>query len=218
MKVPLLLAFLAGIGSFFSPCVLPLLPVYLSAITGMRPGGGGGKVFMSALFFVGGFSAVFVLLGVSLSGFGQVLLLRRPLFQVIGGGVILLFALQLLGIPLLPFLYKERRADLVISTPFIGPFLTGAAYAFGWSPCVGPILGAILTYTATTQDPRGGGLLLGAYSLGMSLPFLGVALFWGRILEVLMRIRKVTRYATLGTSLLLGGVGLWLIYGGVRGL
>jgi len=110
--------------------------------------------------------------------------------------------------------YEARREEGL----FIGPFLTGAAYAFGWSPCVVPILGAILTYTATTQDPRGGGLLLGAYSLGMSLPFLGMALFWGRILEVLTRFKKVTKYATWGMSILLGGVGLWLICEGVRAL
>lgn len=218
MQISLLVAFLAGVGSFFSPCVLPLLPVYFSVITGLSPGEKGSGAFRSSLLFVFGFSAVFVLLGVALSGFGQFLLLKRPFFMIVGGGVVLFFSLSLLGWVRIPFLQRERKIHLSLAIPFFGPFLTGAAYAFGWSPCVGPILGAILTYTATTQDPRGGALLLASYSLGMALPFLTISLFWGKVMTILKRIKKATSYIMWSTSLLLMGVGAWMVFRGIRAL
>lgn len=218
MQVSLLVAFLAGMGSFFSPCVLPLIPVYLSVISGLRPGEGGRHVLWAASLFVAGFSVVFILLGVALSGFGQALLLRRPLFLVAGGGVVIFFSLSLLGVFRISVLQRERRIELSLPIPYLGPFVTGAAYAFGWSPCVGPILGAILTYTATTQDPGGGAALLAAYSLGMALPFLGIALFWEKVMEILARMRRATILVNWLTSLLLMGVGIWMVYRGIRGL
>jgi len=218
VQVSLLVAFLAGIGSFFSPCVLPLLPVYLSVISGSRPEKGGRGVFWASLFFVVGFSVVFVLLGVALSGFGQVLLSRRSVFLIAGGGIVILFSLLLTGWVRIPLLQRERKLHFEITLPVIGPFLTGAAYAFGWSPCVGPILGSILTYTAATQDPRGGAVLLASYSLGMALPFLAIALFWGRVMAILSRLKKASLYITWSTTFLLMGVGVWMVLRGIKGL
>lgn len=220
MEISVIVAFVAGLISFFSPCILPILPVYFSLMINTniltikeKP-----PIFLSSIFFILGFSLVFILLGVSITGFFSFLLVNKPLFTLIGGLIILFFALQLLGFPKLLLLQRERRPNFVLSSPILGPFLMGIAFSFGWSPCIGPVLGAILTYAATTQDLKGSFILLASFSAGMALPFLLIGLFWEKALNVITRFKKLSRYVSLVLSILLLGVGIWLIYKGIMSL
>lgn len=219
MEVSFAVAFLAGVGSFFSPCILPLLPVYLSVLSGVSVkelGAAGRRVFLAALFFVLGFSAVFMALGASFGSLGHLLIRWRAALQVIGGIVVMVLALHLLGLHLLPVLLRERRWHPgQIRLPIIGPFLIGAAFAFGWSPCVGPILGSILTYAMTGQDPKRGLLLLGVYSMGLALPFLLISLCWDRFIALLSSLKRGLRWVNTAGGLVLLVMGGWLVLKGV---
>ena len=219
MEVSFAIALLAGMGSFFSPCIFPLLPVYFSVLSGVSVQDLGRaevkRVFLSALMFVLGFTAVFMALGASFGSIGYLLLRWRPVLQVVGGGVVAVLPLHLLGVRFLPFLFRERRMEVGVSIPLIGPFLIGAAFAFGWSPCVGPILGSILTYAMTGQDPRRGMLLLGVYSLGLAVPFLLISLAWNRFISLFGKLKRGIRWVNLGSGAVLLGVGVWLIMKGV---
>jgi cytochrome c-type biogenesis protein len=180
-------AFLAGVLSFLSPCVLPLIPGYLSFMTGLtaselsddsRPLG---QIMGTAILFVIGFSAVFVVLGASASVLGQFLTQYRDLIEKIAGVVVILFGVFMLGVIKIPGLYGEARMDLAKSRRFGrgAALVMGMAFAAGWTPCVGPILGVILTLAASTGSVAHGALLLLAYSLGLGVPFLLVALLFG---------------------------------------
>lgn len=186
-SVGLVGAFLAGILSFLSPCVLPLIPGYLSFMTGLttselsddsRPLG---QIMGTAVLFVVGFSAVFVVLGASASVLGQFLTEYRDLIEKIAGVVVVLFGIFMLGVIRIPGLYGEARMDLAKSRRFGrgAALVMGMAFAAGWTPCVGPILGVILTLAASTGSVAQGALLLLAYSLGLGVPFLLVALLFG---------------------------------------
>jgi cytochrome c-type biogenesis protein len=180
-------AFMAGVISFLSPCVLPLIPGYLSFMTGLtaaelsddsRPLG---QIMGTALLFVAGFSLVFVLLGASASVLGQFLVQYRDLIEKIAGIAVILFGVFMLGVIKIPGLYGEARMDLARSRKFGrgAALVMGMAFAAGWTPCVGPILGVILTLAASTGSVSHGALLLLAYSLGLGVPFLLVALLFG---------------------------------------
>lgn len=219
MEVSLAIAFAAGLGSFFSPCVFPLLPVYLSVLSGVSVSElgrqGGKRTFLSALLFVLGFSAVFIALGASFGGLGHLLLGWRPVLQVVGGAVVMALALHLLGVPLVPFLLRERRMEVAGSVPLVGPFLVGTAFALGWSPCVGPVLGTILTYAMTGQDPHRGMLLLGIYSAGLAVPFLLASVAWNRFLGLFGRLKGALRWINVASGVVLLGMGGWLVSKGV---
>jgi len=220
LEISVFVSFLAGLISFFSPCVLPILPVYFSlmmntdtlVIKEKTP------ILLSSIFFILGFSLIFILLGISITGVFSFLLVNKPLFTLIGGLIILFFSLQLLGFLKLQFLQREWRSNFVLSLPFLGPFFLGMAFSFGWSPCIGPILGAILTYAATTQDIKGSFILLTGFSAGMALPFLLIGLFWEKALNVIKRFKKLSQYVSLILSILLLGVAIWLIYKGIMSL
>jgi len=224
-KVGLVVAFLAGVGSFFTPCIFPLIPAYVSFITGfsleeiradkVRKWK---DVLLPTLFFIAGFSTVFVTLGISAGFLGGVLFRWRPYLQFFGGIVVILFALQLMGVPVLPFLMREKRLHLERTYPrLIGPLIIGGAFAFGWSPCVGPILGSILTYAATGQDPTKAAFLLAIYSLGLGLPFLAVSLTMEAFLRLFSRMARAVKWATLLSGGVLIVIGVWMIAGGLRG-
>lgn len=173
------LAFLAGILSISSPCCLPLMPGYLSYIAGVATGHGTDRrrVVGASALFVGGFAVIFTGLGAAASLLGSFLLGALPLFLKIAGGFVILMGLAMLGVLKLPFLYREKRIDMrrIRSGP-AGAFPLGMAFAFGWTPCIGPVLASILTAAAATQSAaRGAGLLL-IYSLGMGVPFMLMAL------------------------------------------
>ena len=178
----LLIVFTAGLLSFLSPCVLPLIPGYIAFVTGISVAdltdqGGSRRKMASALFgsflFVLGFSAVFVALGATATWLGALLTQRLPLLVNVAGVVIVIFGIHQLGLLKFNFLMVTKQVDL--SAEKLGPLkapLLGAAFAFGWTPCIGPILAAILTYAATMDTVGKGISLLIVYSAGLGIPFL----------------------------------------------
>lgn len=189
----LLVALVAGLLSFLSPCVIPLIPGYLSFMTGLssaelsdaeRPLG---RVLVPAGLFVAGFSVVFISFGATASVLGQMLNPYRAQIELVGGIAVIAFGVLMLGIIKIPALYGEARFDLGKSRSFgrWAALIMGMAFAAGWTPCVGPILGSILALAASTADVGRGVMLLLAYSLGLGLPFLAFALLFGRMTGLL---------------------------------
>lgn len=181
-QITLFAAFSAGLLSFISPCVLPLVPSYLSYITGLSVENLAkveererfkSAILLNALLFIVGFSTVFIAFGASASLIGQVLYEYQDIIRKIGGVLIIIFGLYLLGILKLNIFMTERRLMTFESRPvgYLGSFLIGTAFAAGWTPCVGPVLGTILAYASTTESMSGGVMLLSAYSFGLGLPF-----------------------------------------------
>lgn len=180
--ISLFAAFTAGLLSFISPCVLPLVPSYLSYITGLSVENLAkveererfkSAITLNALLFIAGFSTVFIAFGASASLIGQVLYEYQDIIRKVGGILIIIFGLYLLGILKLNMFMTERRLVHFESRPvgYLGSFLIGTAFAAGWTPCVGPVLGTILAYASTTDSMSGGVMLLSAYSFGLGLPF-----------------------------------------------
>jgi cytochrome c-type biogenesis protein len=171
------IAFLAGVLSFLSPCVLPLVPTYLAYIGGA--GAGRALLLRQAGLFVGGFSLVFIAMGASASALGSVIREQRELLTIVGGVLVILFGLVMLGVIRIPILYRDTRLQLSAETKTQSPFgavLLGMAFAFGWTPCIGPVLGAILTAAGASGTLATGVGLLTAYAAGLALPFLVAAL------------------------------------------
>jgi len=186
-QVPFIAAFLGGLLAFFSPCVLPLVPAYISYISGtsvekMREKGGDKwgtrKVLLTnALCFSAGFTFIFVILGASATLVGQFLLAHLHILSKIAGVVIVILGLHIAGLFKIKFLYYEKRIQLnTKSTGIVWSFLAGVAFSFGWTPCVGPILAGILVYAATKETLDQGIFLLSLFSLGMAIPFIATAL------------------------------------------
>lgn len=178
-------AFLGGLLTFASPCVLPLIPIYLSVLVGgsveeVKGGRDRFKLFLNGAFFVLGFLAVFVLLGLTASALGKFFMQYRLLFQQLGGMLVFFFGLKFLGLVKFDLLDREKRFNLT-GRGRIGPLgaaVIGFTFAFGWTPCIGPVLGSILTFTAVSANSMGeGALLLLLYGLGLGLPLLAVAAF-----------------------------------------
>lgn len=173
------IAFLAGLLSFFSPCVMAVAPGYLGMLTGSISGETVRRreALQATILFVFGFTIVFGLLGTAFSALGQFFRSNQPLMLRMMGFVVILFGLQTLGLLKMSFLFREKRFSIgkIQQGPW-KPFLIGAAFAFGWTPCVGPILGTILAMASTSRSATAGFGLLGVYSLGMALPFLVMAI------------------------------------------
>ena len=190
----ILIAFGAGILSFLSPCVLPLVPSYVSFITGMNLEDlqhSKRTTLIHAALFVVGFTLIFLALGAGATVFGQLMLRYRDVIAKVGGVLIIVFGLYLLGVFNLGFLMKDTRLHLA-NKPlgYFGTLVVGIAFGAGWSPCIGPILGAILTLAANEADlGRGLGLLL-AYSMGLAVPFMAAALMVDRFLALFAKVRK----------------------------
>lgn len=214
----LILAFAAGLVSFLSPCVLPLLPGYLSYISGlsadeMQTSGMGGPMVRAAGLFVVGFSLVFVALGATASYIGAALLPYRDTLTRAAGVFIILMALAMIGVFRLPILYREKRFHLGREFGMWSAFPLGMAFAFGWSPCIGPVLTSILAYATTQGTAQKGALLLFVYSLGLGVPFLAMALFAGRVLRSLSRIKHYYGALNLGGGGILMVMGVFLVLG-----
>ena len=178
-------AFAGGLLTFASPCVLPLVPIYLSVLVGGSIDEVSGakqrfRLLLNGALFVTGFLAVFVLLGLSASALGGFLVRHRLLFQQLGGMMVFFFGLKFLGVVHLDILNREKRFHFATNGKIspLGAVVIGFTFAFGWTPCIGPILGSILTFTAVSTNSLGAGAwLLFLYGLGLGLPLLVVALF-----------------------------------------
>ena len=190
-------ALLGGIISFLSPCVLPIVPPYLAYMSGVQVGemseGGAArrKTIVSALFFVMGLSTVFLILGFTASAFGAFFLQNQVLFAQISGVVVIIFGLHFLNVFRIPFLDQEARLDAGDQGgSSFGAYVLGLAFAFGWTPCIGPQLGAILTLAATEASVSKGTFLLGIYALGLGLPFLLAAIFMSRAVGIMNKLKR----------------------------
>jgi len=169
-----LVAFGAGLVSFLSPCVLPLIPGYISYISGQSLQNilETKKInLFSLILFCLGFSSVFVILGASASFLGQALLQNSELLRIIAGIIVIIFSLQLIGLINIPYLNFEKRFDAKESRNFLFPYIIGLAFGFGWTPCIGPILGSILALASIEETLTRAVLLLIFYSLGLAIPF-----------------------------------------------
>jgi len=212
-------AFIAGLLSFLSPCVLPLVPPYLCFIGGVSlsemtdedgpPPGANMRVFMASLFFVIGFSLVFILFGATASFLGQMLADNMLWIGRVAGVLIIIMGVHFLGIVKIPLLYREARLQGPTKpVGLLSAFLMGLAFAFGWTPCVGPVLAAILMIAGSEDSVMQGTLLLGSYALGIGVPFLIAALAIGPFLRIMPGIRrhmgKIEK--TIGVFLILTGI------------
>ena len=209
------LAFTAGLLSFLSPCVLPLIPSYVTFITGMsveQVQRSRRAALIHALLFILGFTLIFLALGATASALGRVLLAARDWVARAGGVLIIAFGLYLLGVFDSRALDRERRvhfADKPVG--YLGTVLVGVAFGAGWTPCIGPILGSILVYTSTVANLQRGLLLLFVYSLGLAIPFLLAALAIDRFLAAFARIRGAMVWMSRAGGVLLIVIGLLLV-------
>src|SRR5665647_1355895 len=203
----LLTAFGGGIISFLSPCVLPLVPGYMSYVAGDSLSHSPHKaarrltILGLSLCFVAGFSTVFLALGAGASALGQLLLRYKYEANIAGGSIVILFGLFMIGMVKFPWLQHDLRyhGQIKGARP-LGAYLIGLAFAFGWSPCIGPVLGVILTMSAAAATVSNGVALLGAYSLGLGIPFVATALFTGALLKRLKPMRRWGRWLQMGAG------------------
>ena len=224
MEIGILTAFAGGIISFLSPCVLPLAPPYLAYLGGTTLDRISGEdqdidprlarhVFISACFFVAGLATVFVALGATASALGQMLLQHKVLLGQISGGIIVVLGLHFLHILRIPFLDREARFDGPAKAGSHGTsYLIGIAFAFGWTPCIGPILGTILTLAAQEETILAGTLLLAVYALGLGVPFLIAAAFIGPFLRWARGFHRHLGLIEKLMGVLLVAVGLLMIF------
>jgi cytochrome c-type biogenesis protein len=211
-------ALLAGLLSFFSPCILPIVPPYLCYLAGLsldqitaeeKTAGTGRKVFMSAVLFVFGFSLVFISFGASASFIGQAVTDHIQWLSILAGIIIIVMGLHFLGIFRLNVLYRDVRVQVDRKPAgYIGAFIMGLAFAFGWTPCVGPVLATILFVAGAEESAMQGAALLGVYALGIGVPFLIAAAFAGPFVRFMRRFAKHlgTIEKIMGAMLVITGI------------
>lgn len=214
----LFVAFAAGVISFLSPCVLPLVPGYLSLMSGVGTAdlavatkADTRKLLRSTLLFVAGFTLVFVALGAGASAVGQVLLEHQRGLNQIAGAVVIVMGLAMAGVVTPRLFQRERRFDVLPSKlgSFAAPVM-GMAFAFGWTPCIGPVLASVLSLAATEATLGSGVALLLAYSLGLGVPFVATGVAFGRLAGALNWVKRHARVINLVSGLLLAAFGVLL--------
>jgi len=214
-------AFIAGLASFLSPCVLPLVPAYVGYLGGRTAFEGEEKavdrwsVFSHGLAFVIGFSVVFISLGVAASALGSLLVSVENWIEKIGGIVVVIFGIHMTGIYKIPFLQYDTRQQSQpgMNRGYVSSFLMGVFFSAGWSPCVGPVLGAILTLSLSGGSVLTGGTLLASYSAGLSIPFLIAALGVGWVTAALKKYGKTLHYLEIAMGILMIIIGSMLFFG-----
>jgi len=223
--VSLLVAFGAGLLSFLSPCVLPLVPVYLGTVCGpeiLEPGADRKRLplFFHSLSFVVGFSLVFIILGASVGLLGFTLNFNMALTQAIAGGLLIAFGLFMLASLKIPWLnYEKRLAPSVgTTTSYLRSLIIGAIFSLAWTPCVGPILGGILTLAWSSETAWQGAALLAVYSLGLGLPFLIIGAAFDSIRPLLRRIHRYSTWSYIISGLLLIAIGILILTGNLSWL
>lgn len=220
MGLSLLVALFAGVISFLSPCVLPIVPPYLAYMAGtttsdMRDGVKDQKVITAAVFFVLGLSTVFLLLGFAASALGRAFLQYQTYLGYAAGVVIIAFGLHFLGVIRIPLLFREARVDAGDQggTP-LGAYVLGLAFAFGWTPCIGPVLGAILSLAAQEGSISRGMILMAVYAIGLGVPFLLAAIYIDKFMRVMTRFKSHMGTIEKAMGILLILVGVLLLTGG----
>jgi cytochrome c-type biogenesis protein len=227
-NVSVFAAFFAGLVSFLSPCVLPLVPGYLSIISGSSLEQLKAKqndavlfrtVLLNSVMFIIGFSITFVLLGAGATWIGRFILSRHRLLEQLAGLVLVVFGLHLTGIFKINFLYRDKRFHNVEKPRgFLGALVIGLAFAFGWTPCIGPILAGILTIAGTKETVSEGMLLLGVYSAGLGIPFLLTSLALNKFLTFYGRFKKHFHAVEVVSGALVIAVGVLIFTGSLTGL
>lgn len=214
--VGVLAAIVAGLVSFLSPCVLPLVPGYLSAVVGVSPAelehAGARRVVGPSLLFVASFSSIFILLGLGATALGSSLNQHRQTLEHLSAVLIIGLGLLFLLSPLIPRLNREWHVDALLERVGKGgPLVAGAAFAVAWTPCVGPTLGAILSAAALSHSEGHGAILLAFYSAGLAIPFLATSLAFGRMTRVFARVRRHFQLVIVlgGAVLIAMGVLIW---------
>ena len=225
-KISLFIAFGAGILSFFSPCILPLIPAYISFITGLSldelrmPGNKKRnienlqKIFWQTILFVLGFSFIFVALGATASYLGDVISRHEKMIRIAGGSIIIILGLHVAGVFNIKQLQYEKKLHLRSKPANIfGAFIIGMVFAIGWTPCVGPALATILGLAGIQKTVGKGIMLLSAYSLGLGLPFILTALAMNAFLNLFSKARRYLKAVSIVTGLLLVLIGILIIIG-----
>ena len=219
-EISYIVAFTAGLLSFFSPCVLPLVPAYIANLAGItaidpksrtdyRP------VLFHSLSFVLGFSLIFIALGASVGLIGTAITAHSTLLRQIAGGIMIAFGIFIVAAFKLPWLNYEKRLNLSTerNPNYIRSLVIGAVFALGWTPCIGPILGAILALAWSSQTVGQGALLLVVYSLGLGIPFIIIGLAWGAIMPLWKNITRHLGTISIISGLLLVAVGILMLTG-----
>lgn len=227
-NISYVVSFMAGSLLFFSPCILPLIPSYLSYLTGISFKELSGDLsserkreiriltILHSLSFILGFSLIFVTLGMTVTFLGRFLLEYQLLLKKIGATLIIFFGLLIAGIFKIGFLQKEKRITYrKKGTGFLGSFLVGAIFAFAWTPCVGPILGSILVYASSTASTKLGFKLLSIFSLGLALPFFASSLLLNSFLLYFNKIKGLLKWINLIAGTVLVIFGLLILFGRV---
>jgi cytochrome c-type biogenesis protein len=214
-SIGILIAFTAGLLSFLSPCVLPLVPSYITFITGLSLEDASKSRRMAlihASLFILGFTIIFMMLGAGATTLGFVVKSHRAWLARIGGALIIVFGLYLLGVLNIGAFGRERRVHLADKpVGYMGSVLVGIAFGAGWSPCIGPILGAILTYTASEANLQRGMVLLLSYSMGLAVPFIAAAFAVEWFLKVFQKFKKYLGYVQKVAGVLLIIVGILMV-------
>lgn len=208
------IAFVAGIISFFAPCVIPLIPGYIGYILGSNQKSKK-QIFLTAILYVLGFSIIFVLLGSISGGIGLFLRRNLNLFRKIGGFLIIIFGMQFAGILKVPFLNYEKKFNLPKNLNKLGllrPFVLGIVFAFAWSPCIGPVLGSILALAASTQTATSGAILLFFFSLGISIPFVIISMSLSYAPKYIGFFKKNIKIISQVSGILLAILGSLLLF------
>jgi cytochrome c-type biogenesis protein len=221
MEIPVTLAFLAGLASFLSPCVFPLVPAYIGYLSGRTASGVAGETpiarwetFAHGFTFVLGFSTVFILLGITVSAVSGLISELQYWLAKIGGIVVVIFGLHMTGLIRIPWFEYDLRpkTNVAKQRSFVSSFLLGVVFSAGWSPCVGPVLGSILTMVLNGGSIAKGALLLSSYSAGLAVPFLLAALGMGWVLMILKKFRKLMHLIEIVTGVVLIIVGVMLFF------
>ncbi len=209
------IAFGAGLLSFLSPCVLPLIPSYVTFITGLSledVANARRAALTHSLLFVLGFSMIFVALGAGATALGQMLNYQRIWISRVGGVLIIVFGLYMMGVFNIGLFSRERRVHLSDKpVGYLGTVLVGIAFGAGWTPCIGPILGSILTYAASAADQARAISLLVAYSLGLAIPFLVAALAVERFMAFFQRVKRHMMVVSRVAGVLMVGIGMLMV-------
>jgi cytochrome c-type biogenesis protein len=214
-QFPIVWIWLAGVVSFLSPCVLPVMPGYLAYLAGLAAGcdparAGRWQVFLHGLAFAIGFSLMFIALGATASVLGRFLLQSREWLARIGGALMVVFGLQMMGLIHIPFLEYTLRPKLEPNPRwgYVSSAAMGFIFGTGWTPCIGLVLGSVLTLAAYEASLARGILLLAVFALGMSVPLLLLALFMDRIGKWMCTLNRITRYVSIAAGLILAVFGV----------